>query len=64
MLNLRFNENDLMTGNLLINSRQVERISKLTPTVVSITGMFEPERDRVEDFIKSVLIKSNSESLK
>lgn len=64
MLNLRFNENDLMTGNLLINSRQVERISKLTPTVVSITGMFEPERDRVEDFIKSVYAESYGADIK
>lgn len=58
MLNLSFNENNLVTGNLLMNTRQVQRISKLTPSVVSITGLLEPERARVEAFIKTVYAQS------
>ena len=64
MLNLRFNENDLMTANLLLSSRQVERISKLTPSVVSITGLFEPERARVEEFIRTVYADSYGADIK
>ncbi len=58
MLKLSYQENDINTANLYLQQSQVERISKLLPSVVSITGLFAPERKRVESFIKQVYAKS------
>ncbi|MCB9989807.1 MAG: thermostable hemolysin [Rhodospirillales bacterium] len=58
MLKLRLHENDLNTANLYLAERQLARVSKLTPAIVDITGRFQPERGRVEDFIKGVYARS------
>ncbi len=58
MLKLRYQENDINTANLYLQEGRVSKISPLTPSVVSITGLFEPERRSVEDFIK-VIYKQN-----
>lgn len=58
MLRLQFQENNLNTANLYLQEGRVARLSPLTPSVVSITGLFEPERGRVEDFIKAVYKQS------
>lgn len=54
MLKLRYEENDINTANLYLREGRVARISPLTPSVVSITGLHEPERRRVEDFITAI----------
>lgn len=58
MLKLRYQENDLNTANLYLNESRVSKISRLTPSVVSITGLFESDRTRVEDFIKNIYSNS------
>ena len=58
MLKLQLHENDLNTANLYLRPDQVSRVSKLTPAIVDITGRFQPERQRVEDFIKGVYARS------
>ena len=58
MLTLRYEENNLNTANLYLKEKRTAKISTLNPTVVSITGMFEPERARVEAFIKDIYKKS------
>lgn len=54
MLKLRYQENDLNTANLYFRSRRILKMSPLTPSVINITGLFEPERLQVEDFIKGI----------
>lgn len=58
MLKLIYQENNLNTAHLYLQEGRTRRISPLTPSVVSITGMFEPERKRVEDFIKAIYRQS------
>ncbi|MCB9982187.1 MAG: thermostable hemolysin [Rhodospirillales bacterium] len=58
MLKLRYQENDLNTANLYLQEGRTRRVSPLKPSVVSITGLFEPDRRRVEDFIKAIYKKS------
>ena len=58
MLTLRFEENNLNTANLHLKEGRTAKMSALSPAVVSITGMFEPERQRVEDFIKAIYKQS------
>jgi len=53
MLTLRYEENNLNTANLYLKENRTSKISVLSPAVISITNMFEPERSRVEDFIKA-----------
>lgn len=54
MLTLQYQENNLNTANLYLKEGRARRVSPLTPSVVSITGFFEPDRQRVEDFIKAI----------
>ncbi len=58
MLTLRYHENNLNTANLYLQEGRARRISSLKPSVVSITGLFEPERQRVENFIKAIYKQS------
>jgi hypothetical protein len=58
MLTLRYEENHLNTANLHLKESRTSRISALSPAVVSITGLFEPERQRVENFIKAIYKQS------
>lgn len=58
MLKLVYHENNIDTANLYLREDKTRKISSLTPSVVSITGLFEPERKRVEDFIKGIYKKS------
>ncbi|MCB1530559.1 MAG: thermostable hemolysin [Rhodospirillales bacterium] len=58
MLTLQYRENNLNTANLHLKESRASKISGLNPSVVSITGMFEPERKRVEDFIKAIYKQS------
>lgn len=58
MLKLHYCENDVNTANLYLHSSRVAKVSPLTPTVVSITGQFEPERQRVERFIQDIYSKN------
>lgn len=58
MLTLRYEENNLNTANLHLKESRTSKVSALSPTVVSITSMFEPERERVEDFIKAIYKQS------
>lgn len=58
MLRLRYHENNMNTANLYLQEDRARKISPLTPSVVSVTGLFEPERKRVEDFIKTIYRKS------
>lgn len=58
MLKLQLHENDLNTAVLYLGEKQLARVSKLTPAVIDITGRFQPERKRVEDFIKDVYARS------
>lgn len=58
MLKLRYQERNINTANLYLREGRVAKISTLTPSVVSITGFFEPERARVQDFIKTIYQKS------
>lgn len=54
MLKLQYQENDLNTANLYLKSGRTLKVSPLTPSVINITGLFEPERSRVENFIKDI----------
>ncbi len=58
MLTLRYEENNLNTANLHLKESRTSQLSALSPSVVSITGMFEPERQRVENFIKAIYKQS------
>lgn len=58
MLTLRYKENNLNTAKLYLKGSRTAKVSPLQPSVVSITGLLEPERKRVEDFIKSIYKKS------
>lgn len=58
MLKLRYQENNLNTANLYLQEGRTRKISPLNPSIVSITGFFEPERRRVEAFIKAVYKRS------
>jgi hypothetical protein len=58
LLRLCYQENNVNTANLYLREGPVARLSPLTPSIVSITGLFEPERQRVEDFIKAIYKQS------
>lgn len=58
MLKLVYQENNRNTANLYLRENHTRKISPLTPSVVSITGLFEPERRRVEDFIRAIYKQS------
>ncbi len=58
MLKLRLHENDLNTANLYLHPGRMKRVSRLVPSVIDITGRFEPDRQRVEDFIKDIYARS------
>ena len=54
MLSLYLRENDLATAKLSFHSRRVAKLSHVMPKVIDITSRIEPERQVVEQFIKSV----------
>lgn len=58
MLKLSYQENNINTANLYLQEGHTRKISPLTPSVVNITGLFDPERRRVEDFIKAIYKQS------
>ena len=58
MLKLSLHENDLNTANLYLHPHRVKKVSRLVPAVIDITGRFEPDRSRVEQFIKDVYARS------
>ncbi len=58
MLRLIYQENNIDTANLYLREDRARKISSLSPSVVNITGLFEPERQRVEDFIKAIYKQS------
>ncbi|MCC7304924.1 MAG: thermostable hemolysin [Alphaproteobacteria bacterium] len=58
MLKLVYKENNINTANLYLQEGRTRKISLLTPSVVNITGFLEPERQRVEDFIKAIYKQS------
>ncbi len=53
-MKLSYQENNINTANLYLSAARVSRISPLTPSVVSITNLFTPERQRVEAFIQGI----------
>lgn len=53
-MKLSYQENNINTGDLYLTAKRVARMSPLTPSVVSITDRFSAERERVEEFIKSI----------
>ncbi|GFZ80048.1 hypothetical protein GCM10011403_23950 [Pseudohongiella nitratireducens] len=53
-MELNYQDNDINTANLYLNSQRVSQISKLTPCVVNITRFNSVERERVEHFIKDI----------
>lgn len=57
MLKLAFKENDLDTAHLYLNLQNSAKISRLVPSVIDITSRFQPERKRVENFIKRIYKK-------
>lgn len=58
MLELIYQENNINTARLYVKEGRARRVSPLSPSVVSITGVFEPDRRRVEDFIKAIYKQS------
>lgn len=58
MLKLRYQENNINTANLYLQEDRTRRLSSLTPSVVSITGIQAPERQRVEAFIREIYQRS------
>lgn len=54
MLKLCYQENGVNTANLYLRGKRISKISALLPTVVTITDVFTPERQRVENFIKGI----------
>lgn len=58
MLKLIYQENNIDTASLYLREDRTRQISSLTPSVVSITSLFEPERQRVEDFIRAIYKQS------
>lgn len=57
-MKLSYQENNVNTADLYLIAERVARVSPLTPSVVSITDMFTPERMRVESFIKDIYKRS------
>lgn len=53
-MELNYQDNDINTASLYLNSQRVSRVSKLTPSVVNITRLHTAERERVEAFIKQI----------
>ena len=58
MLKIKLEENMQNTANLYLHGKNVSRISKLTPSVINLTGLHQPERHRVEEFIKGIYAKA------
>ena len=58
MITLVYREKCLNTANLHLKGHRVSKISPLTPSIISITECYEPERVRVERFIKNVYEQS------
>lgn len=58
MLKLIYQENNIDTAQLTLREDRVRRMSSLTPSVVSITNKFAPERARVENFIRTIYQQS------
>ena len=58
MLKLIYQENNIDTANLYLREDRTRKISSLSPSVVNITGLFDAERERVEDFIKAIYKQS------
>ena len=58
LLKLSYQENNINTANLYLHEGRISKISSLIPSVINITGMFEAERERVEDFIKAIYKQS------
>ena len=58
MLKLQVNEDSLNTARLCLQESYLSRISKVSPSTIDITGLFEPERQRVEEFIKEVYARA------
>lgn len=54
MLSLYLRENDLATAKLSFQSRRVAKISHISPKTIDITGNLDPNRAKVERFIKGV----------
>lgn len=53
-MKLSYTENDIKTADLYLASRQIAKISSLTPSIISITDQFTLERFRVENFIRNI----------
>lgn len=53
-MELSYQDNDINTASLYLNTQRVSRVSKLTPRIVNITRQHTVERDRVEQFIKGI----------
>lgn len=53
-MELNYQDNDIKTASLYLNTHRVSRVSKLIPRIVNITRLHTAERDRVEHFIKDV----------
>lgn len=54
MLSIYLRENDLETAKLSFQSRRVQKISRVMPKVIDISGRVGPDRKKTEAFIKSV----------
>lgn len=52
MLTLNYQEHNVTTARLHLNAHSIQKISRLTPHVVSLVGYFEPSRLKVEQFIQ------------
>lgn len=53
-MELNYQDNDIHTASLYLNSQRVSRVSKLTPRIVNITRFHTAERARVEAFIQAI----------
>lgn len=58
MLKLRLHEDAMNTANLYLNPRQIRRIARANPSVIDITRRFEPDRARVEGFIRDIYARA------
>lgn len=57
-MHLSYQENEFITADLYLQTKKTIKVSPLKPTIINITGLHEPERVRVEGFIKAIYKES------
>ena len=58
MLKLSLQENSINTANLYLSNKMLLRRNRHAPSIVDITSRGQPERKKVEQFIKDIYAKS------